>query len=128
MKIGKRNIHFHSMSVHFTNSLYIVGFWFLILFKILHKESFQTTYYHLLILASFSAPVSYITGYIEWKQKYHGAQVKLFIHKVRYGIVLLVLGSFCAFWLFLNPAIISSSSFSHYVFIVLNLIIVSLIF
>jgi uncharacterized membrane protein len=124
MKIGKYNLHIHSISVHFTNSLYPVAVFFLILYKIFQHDSFRLTYYNLLVLASFSAPISFFTGFIEWKQKYKGARVGIFTKKIKYGLVLLGLGSLCALWSFIYPEILLDSGSLHFIFIILNLAII----
>jgi len=85
MKIGNYNLQLHSIAVHFTNSLYPVAVFFLILFKIFQHDSYRLTYYNLLVLASISAPISFFTGVIEWKQKYKGARVGIFVKKPNWG-------------------------------------------
>ena len=127
MKIGKYNLHFHSISVHFTNSLYPVAVFFLILFKIFQHDSFRLTYYNLLLLASLSAPISFLTGVIEWKQKFKGARVGIFVKKIKYGYALLGLGSLCALWTFLYPGILLDSGYLHSMFIILNLTIIPVV-
>lgn len=126
MKIRKYNIHLHSISVHFINGLYPVAVLFLILYKIFHQESFRSTYFHLLLVASISAPISYLTGIIEWKQKYKGARVRIFKRKYTYGIVLMGVGSFCTVWSYISPEIIRGPGILHFVFILLNFTILSL--
>lgn len=127
MKTGKYNLHLHSISVHFTNGLYPVAVFFLVLYKIFQQDSFRLTYYNLLVLASFYAPISFFTGFIEWKQKYKGARVKIFLKKIKYGIVLLSLGSLCALWAFASPDILLDSGSLHFIFLVLNLAIIPVV-
>ena len=127
MKISKYNIHLHSIFVHFTNGLYPVAVFFLILFKIFQHESFRSTYFYLLLLASISVPISFLTGIIEWKQKYKGAQVRIFTRKYTYGIVLMGVGSFCTVWSCISPEIIRGSGILHFVFLLLNFAILPLV-
>ncbi len=75
IKIGKYDVHVHSISVHFTNALYPVALFFLILSYFYQTDASLFTYFHLMILATFSVPISYITGIMEWKQKYRGVKV-----------------------------------------------------
>lgn len=127
MKIGKYNIHLHSISVHFTNGLYPVSVLFLIIFKIYQHESFSSTYFYLLVLASISAPISFLTGIIEWKQKYKGARVRIFKRKYTYGIVLMGVGNSCTAWSCISPEIITGSGTLHFVFILLNFAIIPIV-
>ena len=50
MKIGKYNLHLHSISVHFTNGLYPVAVFFLVLYEIFQQDSFRLTYYNLRVM------------------------------------------------------------------------------
>lgn len=127
MKIGKYNLHIHSISVHFINGLYPVAVFFLILYNIFQKDSFRFTYYNLLIFLSFSAPISFLTGFIEWKQKYKGAKVGIFLKKIKFGLVLIGLGTLSVLWLLLSPDILLDSSSLHTVFISLNLAIIPVV-
>jgi hypothetical protein len=74
MFIGKRNVHLHSMSVPFTSALYPVAVFFLFRSFFYRSSLSLFAYYHLLILATLSSPVSYLTGIAEWKRKYRGAR------------------------------------------------------
>lgn len=127
MKIGKHTLHLHSISVHFTNSLYPVAVFFLILYTIFQQDSFRLTYSNLLILAACSAPISFVTGFMEWKQKYKGARVRIFVQKIKYGLILLGLGSLCGLWLLISPEILLDSGWLHYIFIGLNFAIIPLV-
>jgi hypothetical protein len=73
MFIGKRNVHLHSMSVPFTSALYPVAMFFLFRSFFYRASLSLFAYYHLLILATLSSPVSYLAGIAEWKRKYRGA-------------------------------------------------------
>lgn len=124
MKIGKYKIHLHSISAHFTNALYPVAVFFLILSEIFQDNSFRATYFYLLLLALISTPITYTAGIIEWKQKYKGARVKIFVRKYVIGIVLMAVGSVITGWYYIYPAIITESGILHYIFILLNFSVV----
>jgi uncharacterized membrane protein len=127
MKIGEFNIHFHSISAHFTNALYPVAVLFLILFKIFHHDSFRSTYYYLILLALISTPITFMAGLIEWKQKYKGARVKIFIRKYTGGVILMGAGSIIAVWNYISPEIIKESGLLSFIFILLNFAIILLV-
>ncbi len=121
MKIGKYDLHLHSMSAHFTAALYPVAIFFLILSYFYEKDSALFAYFYLMVLATVSAPVSYLTGIIEWKQKYKGAKVRIFDRKYRYGLVLCALGAICTLWYGYYPEIIEDNGGSRILFLSLNI-------
>ena len=123
MIIGKHDLHFHSIAVHFTNALYPAAQFFLLLSYFYQKDSSLFAYFHLMILATFSAPISFITGVIEWKQKYKGAKVRIFTRKRRFGLILLGLGIACTLWYGCQPDVLTHIGGLHIMFLLLNLII-----
>ena len=127
MKIGKYYIHLHSISAHFTNALYPVAVFFLILYKIFQHDPFRSTYFYVLLLALVSTPITYIAGIIQWKQKYKGVRVKIFVRKYMCGIILMILGSVIAGWYSISPEIIKESGILHYIFLLLNLSVLPLV-
>jgi uncharacterized membrane protein len=120
MKIGKYDVHLHSIAVHFTNALYPVAVLFLILSFFYQKDASLLTYFHLMILATFSVPISYITGIIEWKLKYKGAKVRIFARKQRFSLVLLGLGITCTLWYGWHPDVLENVGGLRMVFLFLH--------
>lgn len=121
MKIGKYTIRFHSISAHFTNSLYPVAIFFLVLYHFTARDSFRSTYFYLMVLATLTSPVTYLTGIIEWRQKFKGAKVKVFVRKYSYGLALVCLGTLCTLWYYINPQILTDKGGWYFPFIILNL-------
>lgn len=122
MKIGRFHIRLHSMFVHFSEALFPVAMLFLVLYLLIRDSTFLSTYFYLLILATLSIPPSLLSGVLEWKQKYSGARTRIFLRKIRYGIVLLVIGAACCIWFGLQPCVLDKSSLiSVILFLLLNL-------
>jgi uncharacterized membrane protein len=121
MKIGKLDVYPHPVSVHFTNALFPVAVLFLILHSATHQPSFAHTYFHTMLLATLSAPVSFVTGLIEWKQKYKGAKTPVFTKKARFGLALSLTGALCTLWCWMDSAIVSSSGTPFALFYLANL-------
>jgi uncharacterized membrane protein len=88
MRIGNIDLHIHSITVHFTNALYPVSTLSMCLFLVLGKHFYYDAHVFLLLLATISVPCSYLTGIIEWKIKYKSAWVRIFISKLKMGVVL----------------------------------------
>jgi hypothetical protein len=80
-----------------------------------------------MILATISTPFTYITGVIEWKEKYRRANVKIFINKYRYGLIVLVLGIVCTVWYACDPDILIYNSGLRVLFFICHFAILTLI-
>ncbi len=119
--IKEKDLHFHTMLIHFTNALYPVGILFMSLLLIFGSASFNQTYFYIMILATLSTPVSYVTGIIEWKRRYQGAMKPIFVSKIRYGPVVFIIGGCCTLWRYLSPAVLESGGVASVAFILLNL-------
>jgi hypothetical protein len=89
-------------------------------------EPFRQTYFYLMVLAVMSTPVSYATGIVEWKQKYKGARVRVFVIKYRLGLVMMALGFLCALWYWLRPAVLEGGG-TAVLFVLLNFSILPVI-
>ena len=123
MKTSLSDMHLHPISVHFTNALYPVAFFFLILFLFSGREPFRQTYGHLMILATLSVPPAYLTGLLTWKEKYNGAKVPIFSRKIRYGLVIFAVGCACTLWYWMSPGIVEKMSGAGLVFLLLNFLL-----
>jgi hypothetical protein len=123
-RILEKDIHIHTISVHFTNALYPVAIVFLFLFLLLGKVSFHQTYFYIMVLATLSVPFSYLTGIFEWKRRFEGAEIwsmiwstdiiredrvkiQILFAKIRYGLVI--------------PGVLAEGDILSMVYILLNL-------
>lgn len=123
MKIGKHDIHLHSIFVHLTNALYPVAVFFLILSFFYQRNASLSVYFRLMILATFSVPISYVTGFIEWKQKYKGARIRIFTRKRALGLILFILGLACTLWYGFYHGVLDGAAGLRIIFLLLNLAI-----
>lgn len=121
MKIGKIEIQLHPIAVHFTNALFPVALLFLALYLLFHQDSIRHTYLYILALATLSAPVSYLAGIADWKQRYKGAKTSTFVKKIRYGIALIIVGVVCIAWYYFYPMILDGAGMAMIFFLALNL-------
>jgi uncharacterized membrane protein len=128
MKIGKYNLHLHSIFVHFTNALYPAALFFLILSYYYRFEYSLFAYFHLMILATTFVPVSYMTGVGEWKQKYRGFKTRIFLRKIQYGLVSAGLGLLCTLWYGYSPDIVHDTGVMRLIFLLCNFAILPIIF
>jgi len=121
MRIGKFETLFHPIAVHFTNALFPVAFFFLVLYFLSHNDSFLQTYFSILVLATISGPISYLTGIVDWKQRYKGAMTSIFSKKIRSGIGLMVVGAICTVWYGFYPSVVDERGVARIIFLALNL-------
>jgi uncharacterized membrane protein len=128
MKIGKYNLHLHSVCVHFTNALYPAALFFLILSYYYRHDYSLFAYFHLMILATIFVPISYITGVVEWKHKYRGFKTKIFTRKIQYGLIAAGFGLLCTLWYGFSPDIVDDDGLIRIVFLLCNFAILPLIF
>lgn len=97
-KLGPVSIPVHPVATHFPNALLPASALFLFLYiagTILNlpiAPSFETTAFYCLVLALLATPAAYWAGYYDWKNKYRGAKAPIFTMKVKYGVIMLVLG------------------------------------
>ena len=121
MKIGKFYLQFHPVAVHFTNALFPVSLFFLILYLVFQLDSYRDTYFYILALATISSPIAYVTGIVDWKKRYRGAKTSTFVKKIRSGIVLIIVGIICTAWYGTYPDVLDSTGAGTIVFLGLNL-------
>ncbi len=127
LKIRLSEIPFHALSVHFPTALYPVAIIFLFLALIFDRDAFRNTYFYLMIIAVFFTPISHFTGIIEWKNKYRGARTHIFINKIRFSLILSVVGGLCTTWYWFCPGILNYTGLYNIIFIILNISTIPLI-
>ncbi|MCC6544726.1 MAG: hypothetical protein IT392_09525 [Nitrospirae bacterium] len=128
-RIQQKDIHIHSIFIHFTNSLYPVAILFMFLFLLFGNTSFHQTYFYIMVLATFSVPVSYLTGLLEWRKRFKGIMIPIFAAKIKYGVVVFIIGGCSTLWHYLSPSILVRGDILSVLFILLNIsIMVPLIY
>lgn len=127
LKIRFLEIPFHALFVHFPTALYPVAIIFLILALVFDRDSFRDTYFYLMIIAAFFTPISHVTGIVEWKNKYRGAKTHIFINKIRFSLILSVVGGLCTAWYWFCPEILNYTGIYTIIFIMLNISTIPLI-
>jgi uncharacterized membrane protein len=121
MKLGKIYLQFHPIAVHFTNALFPVALFFLILYLFFRLDSYKDTYFYILALATISSPIAYVTWIVDWKKRYKGAKTSTFVRKIRSGIVLIIVGIICTAWYGTYPDVLDGTGAGNIVFLGLNL-------
>lgn len=127
LKIRLFEIPSHALCVHFPTAFYPVAIIFLFLALIFDQDSYRNTYFYLMIIAAFFTPISHVTGIYEWKNKYRGAKTHIFINKIRYSLILSVVGALCVIWYWFCPEILNYTGIYNIIFIILNISTIPLI-
>ncbi len=125
VRLRNKDIHYHSLLIHFTNGLYPVAIFFMLLYLVSGKDSFRHTYFYIITLATLSVPFSYITGILQWRKKFQGMMIEIFYTKIRYGVLMFLLGAGATIWNFFSPEILAQGSLLTAVFVILNLAILA---
>ncbi|MFQ5428581.1 MAG: DUF2231 domain-containing protein [Thermodesulfobacteriota bacterium] len=123
VRLKNKDIHYHSLLIHFTNGLYPVAIFFMLLALLTGKDSFRQTYFYIITLATLSVPFSYLTGILQWKKKFQSMMIEIFYTKLRYGLLVFILGAIATIWNYFSPEILAKGSLLRVVFVLLNLAI-----
>ncbi len=126
-RLGELDLHLHGISIHFTSALYPVAILFMFLFLLFGKTSFLHTYFYMMVLATLSLPFSYLTGILEWRQKFEGVRLPIFMAKIICGIAVFVIGAACTVWYALWPGVLEGGGIVMVIFILLNVSILPLL-
>src|SRR4030067_2788953 len=113
----QKDIHIHTIFIHFTNSLYPVAILFMFLFLLFGNASFHQTYFYMMVLATFSTPVSYLTGILEWRKRFKGIMIPIFASKIKYGPVMFIIGGCSTLWHYLSPGILERGDLLSVVYV-----------
>lgn len=117
----KLDIHIHSMLIHFTNGLFPVAVLFMLIYLVSGNRSFDVAHFYVLVAACVSVPFSYATGILEWRRRYQGAMLPMFVTKVRFGMSVFVLGAASAIWHYLSPGVLTGGGVAALGYVILNL-------
>jgi uncharacterized membrane protein len=126
-RLGEMDLHLHGISIHFTSALYPVAILFMFLFLLFGNTSFRQTYFYMMVLATLSLPFSYLTGILEWRQKFEGARLPIFMAKIICGIAIFAIGAACTVWYALSPGVLERGGVVMAAYILLNVSILPLL-
>jgi uncharacterized membrane protein/rubredoxin len=114
--------HVHPILVHMPNGLIPVIFLFMFLGVFLQMQSVEVASFYNLIFLLIAMPAVMFTGYIEWKNRYHGAKTALFVAKISCSLVVLTTIIILACWRFFDPGVVAPTSQTRWIYILIGLI------
>jgi len=109
----------HAVSAHFPNALLPTAALFWLLYFVSNKASFESTLFYLLVIVMLTSPITFATGFLDWRKKYSGKLTPIFRKKIALGIALVVIGLVAVLWRMINPEVLSSGGFSACAFSIL---------
>ncbi len=119
-RIQEKDIHIHSIFIHFTNSLFPVAILFMFLFLLSGNLSFNQTYFYIMLLATLSTPVAYLTGIVEWRKRFKGVMIPIFAAKIKYGPAVFIIGGVATLWHYISPGILERGDILTAIYVLLN--------
>lgn len=81
----------HAVAAHFSNGLVPIAVLFLVLAFVSGDPFVDRTVLHLLLVVIVAAPVSLVSGILDWRRKFHGRTAPIFTRKIILSVVLLLL-------------------------------------
>lgn len=111
----------HAIAAHFSNGLIPVAALYLLLAIGSGNAFFEHTVIHLLVIVLLAIPLSFISGIIDWKQKYKGAKTPIFDKKIRLSILLFLLAVSTVAIRFSNPGVMDEPGLPSWTYAVLLL-------
>lgn len=121
LKLGES--HLHPIMVHFSIAYSIAVSLLSLLYVLTGKIPFETASYYMLVLGFLSAPFAGLSGLFSWKVTYEGKMTKIFVRKLIFTAVLIVVITACFIWRTLNPDVLLRISLNYiYLTLVLSLV------
>lgn len=112
-------IHVHPISVHLPNALFPTASVLIILYLISGNICFEKAVYYSLIFGFIGSPIGMISGLYDWKTKYNGAKVPLFLEKRRLSIILVTIDFILVITRTFVPDIMDSGFIPRWIYIIL---------
>ncbi len=115
-------LHLHPIAVHFSIAYSIAVSLLALLYVFTGNVAFETASYYMLILGFLASPIAALSGIFSWKVTYEGKMTKIFVRKIIFTVVLLVIISACFIWRTLNPDIMTKDLDYIYLALLLSLV------
>lgn len=101
----------HAAAAHFPNGTVPTMLLFLVLTMATGNRSHEQTVFCLLLVALCMIPVSFVTGFRDWRTTYHGVRVPIFYKKIALAGTLFTLAGAAAVIRFTHPDVLSGRGF-----------------
>ena len=116
--------HLHPILVHFSIAYSIAVSLLSLLYVFTGKIPFEIASYYMLVLGFLATPFAGLSGLFSWKVTYEGKMTKVFLRKIIFTVVLIVVITACFVWRTLNPDILVTI---NYIYLTLLLSLVPIV-
>ena len=123
----RKTFFLHAVFSHFSNGLIPVAVLYLLLALPTGDPFFEHTVIHLIVITLLAIPVSFVSGFRDWKKKYNGAKAPVFTKKIRLSIVLFVLAAGVVSIRLANPAVMGSQGILHWAYVIMLLMMLPVV-
>ncbi|PLX71458.1 MAG: cytochrome b5 [Denitrovibrio sp.] len=121
-----RMFHPHPMLIHFPMGL--LGFTVIMqfIYLVTRNTSYEISAFHSLVVAVVFMPPTILSGILSWWLNYDFAVTKIFMYKLSFSIILLIMGIIELVMRFSNPEI-SATSFQYNLLIFANIPVLAVV-
>lgn len=109
--------HLHPIMVHFPNALFPVSLTLLGLNYYTGERSFEMASFYTLIFGTLAVPGAIATGLFSWKTRFRGRVTRIFVEKILWSIVLLILSTICILLRSLIPDIATQPTIVGWIYV-----------
>ncbi len=116
-------LHIHPISTHFPNGILPMAVLFYALTIVLQWDSFEIPGFYSLVFVLLTMPVVLVTGFLEWRKRYHGAKTSIFLMKIFCAGIAALSLLILVLWRVFNPGLAAAGSSAAWPFLLLLLIL-----
>ncbi len=111
--------HLHPIMSHLPNALFPVSLLFLILYMLYGNPKFECVSFYMVIAGTIAAPLTLLSGMLDWIILYKKGTSSIFPLKIKLGIALTVVGLVLIFLHSVSPNIVINKGFLSYIYLVI---------
>ena len=105
MPIKSPFVRAHHIFSHITNGVWPVGCILLLSHVISGRPSYEQAAFYCFILSTLTTPIVYLSGVMDWKNRFEGRVSRIFNHKIAFGIIFMSVSAIMLIWRLLDPAL-----------------------
>lgn len=115
-----QRLHLHPILVHFSIAYSVLVPLLCFLYVFTHEASFEMASYYVLLLGFLAAPLAGASGIFSWRVTYEGRPTRIFVRKILFTVVLMLVVTVCFGWRTLYPNILTQTTSLSYIYLVLT--------
>ncbi len=116
------------MLVHFPIAYAMLIPLFSVLYVLTGEVSLEIASYYVMVLGVLVAPICALSGFVSWKVAYGGKRTRLFMRKIIFSIILVIVVTISFIWRILDSRIFLAETSLSYIYLALLLSLIPIIF